>query len=103
MGKAWPSGRLHKCSHLIWSGAGDLAQVWVGGAGARWPGHPARGHCAWVCVLPGDLTQLGAREAGWTRDRLGSPDVPVGVGRACQRGPPRNKGQGFGTLGRALC
>lgn len=102
MGKAWPPGRLHKCSHLIWLGAWDPAQLWVGGAEAPRPGHPARGGRAWVCVLPGDLTQLGAGSWGH-RDRLGSPDVPVGVGRACPRGPPRNKGQGFGTLGRARC
>lgn len=91
MGEAWPPGRLHKCSHLIWSRAGGPARVWVGGAGR---GVPRVGMCPAAC--PGPVS--GARSPPGLGGHLRSPEVPVGVGRACPRGPLRNKGQSCGTL-----
>ena len=45
------------------------------------------------------VSAVGSPRALWAA--AGSPGVSVAGGRACRRGPPRNKGQGCGTLGRA--
>lgn len=59
VGKAWPPGGLHKCSHLVRSPAGGPARIWVESAdGGYWPLRP-RGAGARGCVLS------GARNRSW--------------------------------------